>query len=250
MTEIHVEHLLESLDASANRPIKPTLRARLIAQHAEQSRPAARHLRLVLGPALGLLLVLVLVVSPAFAQDVVVTIVQVFSLGDQTSFTSVEGNFEVTESEDGSRQITALSDEDVQVWIEAVPPVEEASESLETYSTEADVASAPGLQVPSYVPDGLFFSSAYYDVDEGSVEYMGQYGEFLGIRQVHGRGIQVTSSSDIPVEEITINGHPATLSRPSDFEVHLLWEAGDTSYEMTTNGISVDEAVKVAESLP
>ena len=254
MTDYHVEQLLESLDASAQRSIRATLRSRLVALHQERQPFLVRRSRLAVGLALlGLLLAAVLLTAPAasaFAQTAIITIVQVFELNDNTSFTSVEGNFAVTELENGERQITALSDEDVEAWVEPAPVgTTETNDDLESFTDEADLASAGRMPVPAYVPEGFSFVSAYRDGAESAVDYSAPDGSLFGIRQVQGQGIHVTATSDIPVEETSINGYRATISLPSDLEVQLLWAIGDTSYEMMSYGLSPEEAVRIAESI-
>jgi len=59
----------------------------------------------------------------------------------------------------------------------------------------------------------------------------------------------VSTSTDAPIRAVTLNGRPAAWIEESMGQNSLTWEADGMSYNLGGIGLSLDEAVKIAQSL-
>jgi hypothetical protein len=115
---------------------------------------------------------------------------------------------------------------------------------------EAQEAASFTLRLPDYLPEGYAFSEALVIGDSIMLHYDGP-GEKISLGQTvvgeePGKVVSygVVSVSEAPVQKVTVNGQDAGWA-----ESVLVWEADGISYRLSGPSLSLEEAIRIAESL-
>lgn len=115
---------------------------------------------------------------------------------------------------------------------------------------EAQEAASFTLRLPEYLPEGYAFSEALVIGDLIALHYDGPSGKIsLGqeaVGEEPGKIVSygVVSVSEAPVQKVTVNGQDAGWA-----ECVLVWEADGISYRLSGPSLSLEEAIRIAESL-
>jgi hypothetical protein len=115
---------------------------------------------------------------------------------------------------------------------------------------EAQEAASFTLRLPDYLPEGYAFSEALVIGDLIALHYDGPSGKTsLGqeaVGEEPGKIVSygVVSVSEAPVQKVTVNGQDAGWA-----ECVLVWEADGISYRLSGPNLSLEEALRIAESL-
>ena len=115
---------------------------------------------------------------------------------------------------------------------------------------EAQEAASFTLRLPDYLPEGYAFSEALVIGDLIALHYDGPSGKIsLGqeaVGEEPGKIVSygVVSVSEAPVQKVTVNGQDAGWA-----ESVFVWEADGISYRLSGPSLSLEEAIRIAESL-
>lgn len=254
--ELALAHRLAAVDFSAESAARQRTRSRLLqelsAQADKETTMEIRSFRKGWALALVLLVIALAAATPAgqSAAQSVVELAQRWLVGTGTAVQTVEGDFAVVDGENGEKEIlpadaVAMPEIDI-----SESPFEEVRLSL------AEVQGLVGFPVlaPAYLPDGYEFSNAWADdPDRAYVEYFRPMDGLLGLMQTRlGERypqVQVTSSSDIPVEEVTVRGVDGLwLDSGVGMEL-LMWEENGINFQLSGSLDGLEEALRIAESL-
>ena len=263
---------LVSSDFSRASGVRESLRARLLGGSAARRRApngsgtnsAWTRVRLLAAPVLAALtLAIVAVAWPGAitaAASQMEGFVQELILGKNTTVAQV-----------GTGDIDAVSehllddvfsDQGSTIWIskETVfdrdqrPPLADLIGTGQIFESFSDAQAAAGfrLRQPAYVPPGYQLRDIRLTpMGWAIVGFSGPSGAIL-LAQVPGESgsegairTEIQVFTDQPIAEVSINGLPAAWVEGRS----LSWVDGDVSYTLAVNGLSLEEAIRIVESL-
>ena len=104
----------------------------------------------------------------------------------------------------------------------------------------------PGLRRPAYLPEGYrFYKARITPTDDAFLFFFGPEEDII-LYQARVTGQErVGTSSSSPVESVTLKGRPAAWVPGHG----LIWEADGVSCTLGGRSLSLDQAVRIAESL-
>ena len=270
---------LVATDWSGESRVRQSLRRRLLSQFdVREGRKDAtmkahppyrlrRRLLIGVGSALALLLVMMFLYPGGpmvFAQGVR-DFVQSVVLGQYTTIHQVNPNQASPTTTRMPPPVTPIVEQRGDLWIirtaignfagNVLPGRDATVRRFSTFD-EAQAVVPFSLRRPSYLPTGYALREAmvtpldwaflFYDGPNGDI-ILAQMpvGERPGGDAQHTTFAKTGTLTDKPIESVTLNGQPAGW-----VEGHSLdWEANGVSYEVGGPKLSLDEAIRIAESL-
>ncbi len=263
---------LASVDFSDASRVRESLRARLLDR--DERGPVSRMLRALAGmglsgrmfaaPAVAVIaFVVVAVIWPgaiSAAARQVEEFVQDLIIGRNTTVSQVEPesidialapDFQEVFSGDGATiwiSKTTIIDPGESREQSAIPSIGWVFDSLEGAQVEAGFH----LRSPAYLPDGYSLRDVRVTPSRWVIAAFEGPKGFVLLAQVPGdSGLEAVTSTDIevltdrPIRPVQVNGMPAAWSEGRS----LSWVEGDVSYTIAVDGLSLDEALRMAESL-
>ena len=262
--ELDVVQALAAADFSPESQVRHTLKNKLLNSPTGKKEhimntPIYQRSFVRLAAAALIIAFLLLAVSPygATMAQSLIQIVNSWQVGENTTAVSIEGDFEAVAVEDGSTVIqpapesSGMLEEDAAISVAEQhrqvtldPPI-----SLERAQRLVDFT----ILQPTFVPEGYEFQGVVFmSSRQISLDYFNQpEARLFGLLQTavggDNAGVQISFSSEVIVENVTVDGHEALWTSSGD-EGLLVWEADGVNYQLVGLG-NLELALQIAESI-
>lgn len=264
--EMEIVYSLAGADFSSESLVRQTLKRRLLATRFEKNGqliksriPQSMIFRFSIAVLLTILLILASTPLGKTVAQTLIETVQTWRFGEHTTAVNVEGDFEAIPDANGDTIILPAEESPaVQDEIEPEVEVESSQGRYITLDPAVPFERAQGLvtftlRQPAFTPDGYEFQGVVLSrPGQASLEYFNwSENRLMGLMQTEvgdsEDDVQVTFTSDMLVEDVTMGGVKALWTQDGD-EGLLIWEADGVSYQLA--GLSdVEFALQVAESI-